>query len=81
MSDPDDRAPDDSTPDALRDAVDEAVEPARQEAIMRVWQSVMMTNVESVRPPRDDDDPVRRLYDLGRPENLDDPDPDDEPPS
>lgn len=74
----DDDTPADDTPDAeLTDAVEDALDPARHDAVMSVWQQVVLGRLDH---PRTSDDPgiTRDVDELRR--RIDEDEPPEEQP-
>ncbi|WP_018332680.1 hypothetical protein [Actinomycetospora chiangmaiensis] len=53
----------------LSDAVEDALRPATHDAVMAVWQQVVLGRLDRDRPVREDDEILRRLYDGERPDD------------
>ncbi|WP_433802194.1 hypothetical protein [Actinomycetospora sp. CA-084318] len=71
---PDPTDPDEHHPGPeLSDAVEDALRPATHDAVMAVWQQVVLGRLDRERPVREDDELLRRLYEGERPEDPPDP--------
>jgi hypothetical protein len=53
----------------LSEAVEDALRPARHDAVMAVWQQVVLRRLDRERPPGEDDELLRRLYEGERPDD------------
>lgn len=53
----------------LSDAVEDALRPATHDAVMAVWQQVVLGRLDRDRPTGEDDEILRRLYEGERPED------------
>ncbi|GLZ55683.1 hypothetical protein [Actinomycetospora sp. NBRC 106378] len=58
--------PTDPGPD-LSDAVEDALRPAKHDAVMAVWQQVVLGRLDRDRPRPEEDEALRRLYERDRP--------------
>ena len=60
--------PTDPGPD-LSDAVEDALRPAKHDAVMAVWQQVVLGRLDRDRPRSEDEEVLRRFYEGERPED------------
>ncbi|MEJ2871971.1 hypothetical protein WCD74_29725 [Actinomycetospora sp. OC33-EN08] len=68
---PENTDPEDTDPDAaLSDAVEDALKPAQHDAVMAVWQRVVLGRLDrGDGPPTEDEEILRRIYERERPED------------
>ncbi|MDL5159835.1 hypothetical protein [Actinomycetospora termitidis] len=59
----------DQTDAALSDAVEDALKPAQHDAVMALWQRVVLGRLDRGGPPTEDEELLRRLYEGERPDD------------